>query len=71
VYYARNGVGHASIFGIEKRAIVPKPSAGLHACAKPASQAIERKMNASSIVKSCWSTRSLAASSETRASASA
>ena len=45
--------------------MVPKPSAGLHACATPASHATERKMNASSIVKPCWSTRSLAASSET------
>ena len=27
----RNGPGQASILGIEKRAIVPKPSAGLHA----------------------------------------
>ena len=69
--YARNGAGQASILGIEKRAIVPKPSAGLHACATPASQATERKMNASSIVKSCWSTRSFAASSETSARASA
>ena len=37
--YARKGRGQASIFGIENRAIVPKPSAGLHAWATPASQA--------------------------------
>ena len=69
--YARNGAGQASIFGIEKRAIVPKPSAGLHACATPASHATERKMNASSIVKPCSSTSSFAASCETSWSASA
>jgi hypothetical protein len=49
------------IFGIEKRAIVPKPGHALHACATPASQATDRKRNASSILKPCSSTSSLAA----------
>ena len=31
VVQAANGAGQASIFGIEKRAIVPKPGAGLQA----------------------------------------
>src|ERR1700758_4739190 len=65
------GAGQAAIFGIEKRAIVPKPSAGLHACATPASQATDRKMNASSIEKPCSSTSRRAAPSETSESASA
>src|SRR5689334_12512629 len=55
--YGRNGCGVASILGIENRAIVPKPpGAGLHACATPASQATERKMNASSMENSHSST---------------
>src|SRR4029450_4416896 len=62
--------GQAEIFGIEKRAIVPNCGAGLHACATPASQATERKTNASSIEKPCSSTSSFAASSETSFSAS-
>lgn len=41
----------ASIVGIEKRAIVPKCGAGLHAWATPASHATERKTNVSSSVK--------------------
>src|SRR3954471_6696709 len=66
-----NGAGQAAIFGIEKRAIAPNPpGAGLHACATPASQATERKMNASSIVKRCSSTSRRAASSATSTSAS-
>src|SRR4029077_10557112 len=64
------GPGVASIFGIENRAIVPKPGAGLQACATPASQATERKMNASSTVKPHSSTRSFAASSAQSSSAS-
>src|SRR6266581_3095043 len=65
-----NGTGQASIFGIENRAIVPKPGAGLQAWAIPASQATDRKMNASSIEKPHWSTSSRAASSEQSFSAS-
>src|SRR6187401_1476350 len=60
----RNGPGVASSFGMEKRAIVPNPTAGLQACATPASQATERKMKASSGEKAHWSTSSCAASSE-------
>src|SRR3954453_17573595 len=67
---ARNGAGVASSFGIVNRAIVPNPGAGLQAWATPASQATERKMNASSIVKPHSSTRNFAASSEQSFSAS-
>src|SRR4029079_4920015 len=67
---AANGPGQAAIFGIEKRPIVPNCGAGLQACATPASQATERKMNASSIEKPCSSTSIRAASSDTSCSAS-
>src|SRR3954469_11710917 len=68
--HCRNGIGHASIFGIVNRAIVPNPpGAGLQAWATPRSQATERKMKASSIVKPCSSTSSFAASSETSCAA--
>src|SRR5438128_2695997 len=59
----RNGLGVASSLGIENLAIVPKCGAGLQAWATPASQATDRKMKASSIESSHWSTRSRAASS--------
>src|SRR4029077_6890813 len=65
------GPGVASIFGIENLAIVPKPGAGLQACATPASQATERKMKASSSEKPCSSTSRRAASALTSWSASA
>src|SRR4029453_9436005 len=69
-YAEANGPGVASIFGISNRAMVPKCGAGLHACTTPASQATERKMNASSRVKPHSSTSIRAASSATSSSPS-
>src|SRR4029079_5763853 len=63
------GRGVADTLGMETRAIVEN-SCGRHAWQMFASQATDRKMKASSIVKPHWSTRKRAPSSTARSSAS-